>query len=86
MAAARPAIESFLASGGARGTTTGPGTRGVPMRQAFQSGGMVGGGGANVHVYAFTDLRALTKHMGSKEGQKIIFDTVRGRRIDLGIG
>jgi hypothetical protein len=51
----------------------------------FQSGGS-GGGGGGVHIYAFTDLKQLTKHMGSREGQKIIFDTVNGRRIDLGIG
>jgi len=43
------------------------------------------GGGAGVHIYAFTDLNALTKHMASRDGQKIIFDTVKGRRIDLGI-
>jgi hypothetical protein len=30
-------------------------------------------------------LKALTRHMGSREGQKIIFDTVQGRRIDLGM-
>jgi hypothetical protein len=30
-------------------------------------------------------LKALTKHMASRDGQKIIFDTVRGRRIDLGM-
>jgi len=47
------------------------------------SGG--GGGMGGVHIYAFTDLKALTQHMASREGQKIIFDTVRGRSIDLGI-
>jgi hypothetical protein len=53
----------------------------------MHSGGGVGGGAAmgGVHIYAFTDLKALTKHLGSREGQKIIFDTVKGRRIDLGI-
>lgn len=55
----------------------------------FHDGGGVSGlsralGG--VHIYAFTDLQALIKHMGSTAGQKIIFDTVRGRSIDLGIG
>ena len=51
----------------------------------MHSGGSVGGGrGGGIHIYAFTDLKQLTKHMGSKEGQKIIFDTVKGRRIDLG--
>jgi hypothetical protein len=52
----------------------------------FHSGGGVGGGGGGgVHIYAFTDLKALTRHMASRDGQKIIFDTVKGRRIDLGI-
>ena len=52
----------------------------------MHSGGAVGRGGApQVHVYAFTDLKALTKHMASREGQKVIFDTVQGRSIDLGI-
>jgi hypothetical protein len=46
-------------------------------------GGVPSGGGIN--IYAFTDLKALTKHMASRDGQKIIFDTVKGRRIDLGI-
>src|SRR5215471_886426 len=46
--------------------------------------GRIGGGTlGGVHVYAFTDLKALTKHMGSRAGQKIIFDTVKGNRIDL---
>jgi hypothetical protein len=69
----------------ARGGGQGPGGAGRGMTKNFASGGMVGGGGAGVHIYAFTDLKALTKHMGSREGQKIIFDTVKGRRIDLGI-
>jgi hypothetical protein len=51
----------------------------------FHSGGGIGGGGGGVHIYAFTDLKALTRHMASRQGQKIIFDTVKGRRIDLGI-
>jgi hypothetical protein len=50
------------------------------------SGSASGAFGGGVHIYAFTDLKALTKHMASREGQKIIFDTVKGRRIDLGIG
>jgi len=64
------------------------------IRRRMHSGGSlssIGGGSAaglfgGVHIYAFTDLKALTKHMASKEGQKIIFDTVKGRRVDLGIG
>jgi hypothetical protein len=66
------------------GSGQGPGGAGRPMTKNFQSGGMVSGGGG-VHIYAFTDLKALTRHMGSKAGQKIIFDTVKGRRIDLGM-
>jgi len=49
---------------------------------AGTSGGLSSGG---VHIYAFTDLKALTKHMGSRAGQKIIFDTVKGNKIDLGM-
>jgi hypothetical protein len=58
------------------------------MISRMHSGGSVGGAmrGAGVHIYAFTDLKEIIKHMGSREGQKIIFDTVQGRRIDLGIG
>jgi len=67
------------------GGTHGIGNIGVGggHRTAFQKGGLVGGGG--VHIYAFTDLKELTKHMASREGQKIIFDTVKGQRINLGI-
>jgi hypothetical protein len=73
------------------------GSRHLPERRPKHSGGPIGrlhSGGSTggsgfgvpqVHVYAFTDLKALTRHMGSREGQKIIFDTVQGRRIDLGI-
>jgi hypothetical protein len=75
----------------------GGGSRHLPERKPAHSGGLIGRmhsggstkGGAfgapQVHVYAFTDLKALTRHMGSREGQKIIFDTVQGRRIDLGL-
>jgi hypothetical protein len=54
----------------------------------YHDGGAISGGGAargGVHIYAFTDLKQLTKHMASRDGQKIIFDTVNGRRIDLGM-
>jgi hypothetical protein len=51
----------------------------------MHGGGSVSGGGGGIHIYAFTDLKALTKHLGSREGKKIIFDTVKGRSIDLGI-
>jgi len=53
----------------------------------YHNGGSVGGAAlmGGVHVYAFTDMSALTKHMASRQGQKIIFDTVRGNRIDLGM-
>jgi hypothetical protein len=49
-------------------------------------GGRVTGSRGGVNVYAFTDMKALTKHMASRDGQKIIFDTVKGNRINLGIG
>ena len=68
------------------------GGHGAPGHRAVKHGGgmiMHGGGGVGrgggIHIYAFTDLRELTKHMASRAGQKIIFDTVKGRRIDLGI-
>jgi hypothetical protein len=56
----------------------------------YHDGGSIGIPGAGkgapgIHIYAFTDLKALTRHMAGKEGQKIIFDTVKGRRIDLGM-
>jgi hypothetical protein len=44
-----------------------------------------GGAGAQVHVYPVMDRRAIIKDMASREGQKLIFDVVRGRRIDLGV-
>jgi hypothetical protein len=64
-----------------------------PHHLGGQIGRMHSGGGVGsamsalggVHIYAFTDLKELTKHMASREGQKIIFDTVKGRRVDLGI-
>jgi hypothetical protein len=59
---------------------------GGAISRMHSGGGVSGrGGGAGIHIYAFTDLKQLTKHMASKDGQKIIFDTVKGRRIDLGI-
>jgi hypothetical protein len=54
----------------------------------FHSGGSIGGGsvrGAGVTVLNFTDLKALVRELGSRDGQKIIVDTVRGNRIDLGM-
>lgn len=53
----------------------------------YHNGGSVGGVGAfgGVHIYAFTDMKALIRHMASRAGQKIIFDTVKGNRIDLGM-
>jgi hypothetical protein len=56
----------------------------------YHDGGPVGSPGGSkgapgINIYAFTDLKALVRHMAGKEGQKIIFDTVKGRRIDLGI-
>jgi hypothetical protein len=53
----------------------------------LHAGGGVNGGGINsgmINIYAFTDLKQLMRHMGSREGRKVIFDTVNGRRIDLG--
>jgi hypothetical protein len=54
---------------------------------SYHNGGMIGAGlGSGVHIYAFTDMNSLVKHMASRSGQKIIFDTVKGNRINLGIG
>jgi hypothetical protein len=76
--------------GGSLGSTQG--TQKVQHRGGeltrFHSGGRIGGpaaGGGGVHIYAFTDMLALLKHMGSRSGQKIIFDTVKGQKIDLGL-
>jgi hypothetical protein len=45
--------------------------------------GIPGGGGNAVHVYNFTDLREMTRHMASRKGRKIINDVMRGRNFDL---
>ena len=56
------------------------------MTRNFASGGAVTGGGAShVHVYPVMDRKAIMKDMASREGAKVIFDVVKGRRIDLGI-
>jgi hypothetical protein len=47
----------------------------------LRSGGAAGG----VTINNFTDMKALTKHLASSQGRQIIVDTVRGRRIDLGL-
>jgi hypothetical protein len=44
-----------------------------------------GGAGGHVTILNFTDLRTLTKQLASAQGRKIIVDTVRGNRIDLGL-
>jgi len=56
----------------------------------FHSGGSLGGGvsaggRAAIHIHNYTDLKTLVKEMASHKGRNIIIDTVRGRRIDLGI-
>jgi hypothetical protein len=60
----------------------------------MHSGGSVGniakgagsGGAGQIHIYNFTDQRAMVRHMASRSGRKIIVDTVQGKRIDLGFG
>lgn len=70
----------------ARGGGQGPGGAGRGMTRNFASGGTVTGGGAShVHVYPVMDRKAIMKDMASREGAKVIFDVVKGRRIDLGI-
>jgi len=68
--------------------------RSAITRPAYAQGGFVGSsaahalggsGSGDVHVYNFTDPDAMVRHMASTKGRKIIVDTVRGRRIDLGI-
>jgi hypothetical protein len=82
---------SILGSGGGGYLGSAMGThkmqhRGGPITR-FHDGGSVGASAlGGVHVYAFTDMNALVKHMASRLGQKIIFDTVKGQKIDLGIG
>jgi hypothetical protein len=86
-----PGMNQFLVGLNSMPSSAGIGTlhRGGTVTR-LHSGGSVtssrGGGGSVTHVYNFTDLKALTKHMASREGKKIIVDTVRGNRIDLGIG
>jgi hypothetical protein len=41
--------------------------------------------GSEVNIFAFTDMKALVKEMGGRQGRNIIFDAVRGRSIDLGL-
>ena len=55
------------------------------MTKNFARGGMVSGGGPQVHVYPVMDRKAIIRDMASKEGHKLIFDVVKGRRIDLGM-
>jgi hypothetical protein len=42
-------------------------------------------GGGSIHIHNYTDLKTLVKELATREGRKIIVDTVRGNRIDLGI-
>jgi hypothetical protein len=49
-------------------------------------GGMrMTGGGGGITVLNFNDPRALTRAITSIPGRKAVIDTVRGRRIDLGM-
>jgi hypothetical protein len=65
-------------------------------RPGFAGGGFLGSGspgtpivqpGAapDVHLAVFDDPKKLAKWLAGREGQRIIFDTVERRRIDLGI-
>src|SRR5215471_7793430 len=82
-------VEDILGVKTSKGTPPHRTQHGGGLIGRMHSGGSVAGAGrfgGGIHIYAFTDLKALTKHMGSREGQKIIFDTIKGRSIDLGIG
>ena len=70
------------------------GTRGLPPKKTshgggvisrFHSGGSVGGGGAaaQIHIHNYTDLKTLVKEMATRQGQKMIVDTVKGHRSTL---
>jgi hypothetical protein len=52
----------------------------------LHSGGSVGGKirGGDIHIHNYTDLKLLVKELGSRDGQKIVIDTIKGSRIDLG--
>jgi hypothetical protein len=58
----------------------------------MHSGGSLGGaslraGGATpvFHIYPAMQPTDIVKHMSSRQGRKVIFDVVNGRRIDLGL-
>jgi hypothetical protein len=52
----------------------------------MHSGGSVKSAGVPaIHIYPLKDKASIVRDMASKEGQKVIFDVVKGRRIDLGI-
>jgi hypothetical protein len=48
-------------------------------------GGGISGGGDKITILNFTDKKALVKELATREGRKIIVDTINGRRIDLGL-
>ena len=68
-------------------------------RQTYVSGGIIGGSGVggasrtgtgtggkgDVHIAFFDDRQSLAEWLRSREGQKIVVDTVSGNRINLGL-
>jgi predicted DNA-binding WGR domain protein len=66
-------------------------------KPSYQRGGWTGGSSSgsgspraaddkvNVHIAMFDNRQALADWLRSREGQKIVIDTVSGRRIELGI-
>ena len=51
----------------------------------LRSGAAGGSKDSHVHVYPMMERRAILQHLASREGKKIIFDAISGRRIDLGL-
>lgn len=58
-----------------------------PVREIYRDGGSSGTAQRpEIHVFNFTDLDAARKAvLQSTAGQKIIIDTIRGNRLNLGI-
>jgi hypothetical protein len=42
-------------------------------------------GGGDIHIHTYTDLKLLVRELASREGRKIIVDTIKGNKIDLGM-
>jgi hypothetical protein len=64
----------------------------LPSLPRFHSGGATpamrggrGGAGGAINIAAFIDHHAMGKWLSGQKGRNIIFDTINGRKIELGI-